>query len=318
MPEDVTLTGVLKMLQQLNQRVEVLEKKESRPSQSGGFTTQSNSIPVTVKREGDSLWYIPDKDNNDIHHPIASTRLEGRFAKLEVIEGEYKGSPTKTAVLHVEVPGENTTYRLRMTGADFSLGKAMVLRSFLSSFDRVPVEALEKDLIFSVYPGKEVQVVMCCVLDPETGKTFPPKSELTREESLRLWQDGDHFKRLLTEAIAKINGDQPEQPSESAPTLDLEGVCIVGVLRGVGELTPSSSGSGRVYVRFTITSDDRCDYECFAWDAIASALSQRTDGERVRATGGFIEKNGQVFFRVDDVRAIASPKRLVTADQEGW
>lgn len=223
------LAAVETMNTQLQAQVLELERAiaalKTRPSAASAFSSPVQYVTVTVKREGNSLWYIADSKNPEIHHPIDGTQLRGRFVNLDIVPSTYEGETSNVAVLHIFNREANTIFRVRM-GAKLEPKKAVPLKFFMEELGNVPDEALRSDIIFEVYPGTRKQQAVCVrLINPATGRSFTPpvgdisdeERELLRENAKSRWNDQSHQEELLQQSIARIQ-QFAQAPSEEMPT----------------------------------------------------------------------------------------------------
>lgn len=323
----MTNSDLSQLVQQLCQRVEALEGEvavlkagASSIGSLGGFSQTPKTIPVTVKREGDYLWYVSDKDDLDKHNPITEDRLVGRFVTMGVTTSQYEGEYVPVAVLYVQVDA-NTVYKLRMN-AKLEPKSSVPLKAFLSSMETVPDEALLQPLGFKVYPGKKASTVMVQIFDPASGRGFErtDDNDTDDEDLAARWRDTDRFHALLKTTIDRIQKAATSQApaSRSMPVTEAKKVAgsppkhktlqtIVGQLGSKGQVETSQK-DGSSFIRFTLTNAQGKVYQSFARDEVARKIDMLYVGPVwLSAVGNSKGKSGAVFFEVVEIEATEPP-----------
>ena len=185
--------------------------------QSGGDVFEKRPMVryVTIKREGESLWYECDAKDKDVHIPVPGDRLTGIIQSLAIVTGKYEGEDTRKAQLSI-LCGD--TRVVLCMNAMLDPKKSVPFKMFLDNLTSVP--DLSAPLTFQVYAGTKALTVGLRLINPVTGKGFVDSTTLSdeeKEQSKVNWRDRNHFEKLLAIAIERIEGKSTVQPVPQKP-----------------------------------------------------------------------------------------------------
>jgi len=184
--------------------------------QSGGDVFEKRPMVryVTIKREGESLWYECDAKDKDVHIPVPGDRLTGVIQSLTVVTGEYEGDPTRKVQLSILCGKDRVVLCLN---AKLDPKSSVPLKMFLDNLTSVP--DVSAPITFQVYAGAKALTVGLRLINPVTGKGFVDATALTDEDKAQSktnWRDRNHFEKLLAIAIERIEG-KPTAQAQSTP-----------------------------------------------------------------------------------------------------